>query len=132
LLRVSRLQFVQRRWDSTPRQDESGRTVYSYTMHERDLASADVTTNAQGEASYDYAITEPGSINIKTIVKDGKKTIPIERGLSLGRGQKGEWSDWAYGDEQSIKLVADKKTYQAGENRSRAGDAADGQGPFCW
>lgn len=109
------LQFVQRRWDSTPRQDESGRTVYSYTMHERDLASADVTTNAQGEASYDYAITEPGSINIKTIVKDGKKQYPSNEDYLWVADKKGEWSDWAYGDEQSIKLVADKKTYQAGE-----------------
>lgn len=109
------LQFVQRRWDSTPRQDEAGRTVYSYTMHERDLASADVTTNSQGEASYGYAITEPGSINIKTIVKDGKKQYPSNEDYLWVADKKGEWSDWAYGDEQSIKLVADKKTYQAGE-----------------
>ncbi len=109
------LKFVQRRWDSTPRQDESGRTVYSYTMHERDLASADVTTNSQGEASYDYAITEPGSINIKTIVKDGKKQYPSNEDYLWVADKKGEWSDWAYGDEQSIKLVADKKSYQAGE-----------------
>ena len=109
------LQFVQRRWDSTPRQDESGRTVYTYTMYERDLASADVTTNSQGEASYDYAITEPGSINVKTIVKDGKKQYPSNEDYLWVADKKGEWSDWAYGDEQSIKLVADKKTYQAGE-----------------
>jgi alpha-2-macroglobulin len=109
------LQFVQRRWDSTPRQDESGRTVYSYTMHERDLAWADLTTNSQGEASYDYAVTEPGSINIKTIVKDGKKQYPSNEDYLWVADKKGEWSDWAYGDEQSIKLVADKKTYQAGE-----------------
>src|SRR6185369_10225088 len=109
------LKFVERRWDSTPRQDESGKTVYSYTMHERELSSADVTTNQQGEASYDYAIAAPGSINIKTIVHDGKKQYASNEDYLWVSSHKGEYSDWAYGDEQSIKLVADKKSYEPGE-----------------
>ena len=109
------LKFIERRWDSTPRQDDSGKTVYSYTMHERELASADVTTNQQGEASYDYAIAAPGSINIKTIVRDGKKQYASNEDYLWVSSHKGEYSDWAYGDEQSIKLVADKKSYEPGE-----------------
>ncbi|HJZ68213.1 MAG TPA: MG2 domain-containing protein, partial [Blastocatellia bacterium] len=109
------LKFVERRWDSTSRQDESGRTVYSYTMHERDLSSADVTTNQLGEASYDYSVAGPGSVVIKTIVKDGKKQYPSNEDYLWIADKKGEWSDWSYGDEQAIKLVSDKKSYQAGE-----------------
>ncbi|HSQ20997.1 MAG TPA: MG2 domain-containing protein, partial [Blastocatellia bacterium] len=70
------LKFIERHWDTTPTQDESGKTRYEYKLRERELASADVTTNQQGEASYEYAITAPGSVNIKTIVRDGKKQYP--------------------------------------------------------
>lgn len=109
------LKFVERHWDSTPSQDESGKTRYEYTVRERELASADVTTNQQGEASYDYAVTGPGSVIIKTIVKDGKKQYPSNEDYLWVADRKGAWSDWSYGDDQSIKLVADKKSYQPGE-----------------
>ncbi|MEK6407867.1 MAG: MG2 domain-containing protein [Acidobacteriota bacterium] len=109
------LKFVERRWDATSKQDESGRTRYEYTMRERELATADVTTNQQGEASYDYAVTAPGSINIKTIVKDGTKQYPSNEDYLWVADRKSEGSDWSFGDDQSIKLVADKKSYQPGE-----------------
>jgi uncharacterized protein YfaS (alpha-2-macroglobulin family) len=109
------LKFVERRWDPTPKQDESGKTRYEYTMRERELSSADVTTNQQGEASYDYAIAGPGSVTVKTIVKDGKKQYPSTEQYLWVADKKGEWSDWSYGDDQAIKLVPDKKSYQPGE-----------------
>ena len=109
------LKFVERHWDATPKQDESGKTRYEYTLRERELASADVTTNQQGEASYDYAVTGPGSVNIKTIVRDGTKQYPSNEDYLWVADRKGAWSDWSYGDDQSIKLVADKKSYQPGE-----------------
>ncbi len=109
------LKFIERRWDSTPKQDESGKTRYEYTLREKELASADVTTNQQGEASYDYAVTGTGSVNIQTIVKDGKKQYPSNEDYLWIADKKGEWSDWSYGDDQSIKLVPDKKSYQPGE-----------------
>jgi uncharacterized protein YfaS (alpha-2-macroglobulin family) len=109
------LKFVERRWDSTQKQDETGKTRYEYVMHERELASADVTTSQKGEANYDYAVKGPGSIIIKTIVKDGKKQYPSNEDYLWVADKKSEWSDWSYGDEQSIKLVADKKAYQPGE-----------------
>ena len=109
------LKFIERRWDATPKQDESGRTRYEYTLRERELASADVTTNQQGEASYDYAVNGPGSVNIKTIVNDGKKRYASNEDYLWVADSKGAWSDWSSGDAQSIKLVADKKSYQPGE-----------------
>jgi alpha-2-macroglobulin len=109
------LKFVERRWDATPKQDDSGKTHYEYAVHERELASADVTTNQMGEGSYDYAVKGPGSINIKTIVKDGKKQYPSNEDYLWVADKKSEWSDWSYGDDQAIKLVADKKSYQPGE-----------------
>jgi alpha-2-macroglobulin len=110
------LQFVARRWDPSLRTDESGRTFNSYTMREEDRGSADVTTNQQGEASYDYAVKGPGSLEIKTIVRDGTKQYPSNENYLWIADREGAWSDWGYyGNEQSIKLVADKKSYQPGE-----------------
>ncbi len=109
------LKFVERRWDATPKQDETGRTRNEYTLRERELASADVTTNQQGEASYDYAVTGPGSINVKTVVKDGNKQYASNEDYLWVADRKDAWSDWSSGDSQSIKLVADKKSYQPGE-----------------
>lgn len=109
------LKFIERRWDRTPKQDESGRTRYDYTLRERELASADVTTNEQGEASYDYAVNGPGSVTIKTIVRGGNKQYTSNEGYLWVADRKNEWADWSSGDDQSIKLVADKKFYQPGE-----------------
>ena len=109
------LKFVERHWDRTPKEDETGKMRYEYTMRERELSSADVTTNQQGEASYDYAVAGPGSINIKTVVRDGTKQYASNQASLWVPDQKGAWSDWFSGDDQSIKLVADKKSYQPGE-----------------
>ena len=109
------LQFVERKWDRTPKQDESGRTRYEYTLKERELSSADVTTNQQGESVYDYPVTAPGNINVKTIVKEGNKQYASNEDYLWVADRKDAWSDWSSGDDQSIKLVADKKSYQPGE-----------------
>jgi len=109
------LKFVARTWDATAKQDESGKTRYEYTVHERELASADVTTSQKGEGSYDYAVKGPGSVVIKTIVKDGKKQYPSNENYLWVADKSSEFADWSYGDDQAIKLVADKKSYQPGE-----------------
>lgn len=110
-----KLKFTERKWEATPKQDETGKTTNTYTMRERELVSADITTNQQGEGSYDYPIPGPGSIYIQTIVKDGKKQYSSNSHYLWIADRKSEWSDWAYGDEESIKLVPDKKSYQPGE-----------------
>src|SRR5262249_34493606 len=45
-----------------------GKPYYTYKPVYRDLSSAEVTTNSQGEATYDYRIPITGSISIKTWV----------------------------------------------------------------
>src|SRR6185503_17889577 len=65
------LKFTERKWEATPKQDETGKTINSYTTRERELSSTHVTTNQQGQENYDYAIPGPGNIYIQTIVKDG-------------------------------------------------------------
>src|ERR1041385_3571607 len=84
-------------------------------MHERELASADVSTNAQGEGSYDYKVPEVGSIEIKTIVHEGEKQIVSMGGYLWAADRNNRWAEFAFEDTRSIKLVPDKKSYQPGD-----------------
>ena len=58
---------------------------------------------------------EPGSIYIKTIVKEGKKQFMLGQTICGSRTGANQWADWAFDDYGSIKLVPDKKSYQPGE-----------------
>lgn len=86
-----------------------------YKAVERDLSSAEVTTNSQGEATYDYHIPITGSIRIKTSVDDKGKRIPSDAGYIYAADRNNRWADWAYQDYSSIKLIPDKKSYKPGE-----------------
>ena len=109
------LKFIKHWWEriDTGGQDKYNR--YRYEMHERELASADVNTNAQGEGFYDYRVPEVGSIQIKTIVNENGKQIVSMGGYLWVADRNNRWPDFSYEDTRSIKLVPDKKSYQPGE-----------------
>jgi uncharacterized protein YfaS (alpha-2-macroglobulin family) len=92
-----------------------GKPYYTYKPAYSDLSSAEVTTNSQGEATYDYSIPITGSIRIKTWVEDNGKQIPSDAGYIYAADRNDRWADWAYQDYSSIKLIPDKKSYQPGE-----------------
>lgn len=97
-------------------EERSGdQTYYTYKPIYRDLSSAEVTTNSQGEATYDYRIPITGSIRIKTSVEDKGKRIPSEAGYIYAADRNDQWADWAYQDYSSIKLIPDKKSYKPGD-----------------
>src|SRR5262245_27146277 len=87
-------------------------SYFTYKEVESDLSSAEVTTNSQGEATYDYRVPIIGSIRIKTTVEDKGKRIPSDAGYIYGSDRNDRWSDWAYQDSSSIKLIPDKKSYK--------------------
>src|SRR5205823_3488939 len=91
--------------------------TYDYKLHERELASADVNTDSQGNATYDFTVPSPGSIYVKAIINDAGKEIVNRGGSFWAPDKKGEWSDFEYRDmdEKMIKLVPDKKSYKVGE-----------------
>src|SRR5215510_12392546 len=90
-------------------------SYFTYNAVERDLSSAEVTTNSQGEATYDYRVPVIGSIRIKTTVEDKNKRIPSDAGYIYGADRNDRWADWAYQDSGSIKLIPDKKSYKPNE-----------------
>jgi hypothetical protein len=105
------LEFTQRSWDKTPAEGGG----YDYTMRETKLASANVTTDAQGMANYEYPVTASGSVYIKTIVNDNGKQFVSNTDFLWVTDQQNAWMDSAEEDYGAIKLVPDKKSYQPGE-----------------
>ncbi len=88
-----------------------------YSVTDNDLSSAEISTNQQGEAIYDYQVTTPGSISIKTVVQEKDRQFVSLGGYFWVVSPDYQWSDSPYYNESTgtIKLVADKKSYRAGE-----------------
>lgn len=110
-----KLTFLERRWQKVVKKTEDGYEYPDYEVKERELSSADVSTNEQGEASLDYAPPQPGSILIKTTIDENGKPVVMEAGYLWVADQTGQWSDVSYEGEDGIKLVTDKKSYRPGE-----------------
>src|SRR5581483_3389794 len=107
------LRFVERRYEKVA--NPEAYRGYEYKLRETELSTADVATNAQGEASYDYRIPITGSIDIQTIVNENGKKILSEGGYLWATDRDNKWADYAYRDDSSIKLIPDKKSYKPGE-----------------
>ena len=114
------LKFIEQKYEKKEKVEEYNGykyTTYDYILHERELGSADVNTDNQGNATYDFTVPSPGSIYVKAIVNENGKQIVNRGGSFWAPDKKGEWSDFEYRDydEKAIKLVPDKKSYKAGE-----------------
>ena len=115
------LQFVKRTWTKKPKTAEQEENEYyyqQYEMHERQIGSGYVETDAQGNATYDYTTGEDGNITIKTVVQEGGgKNVVSLGGYLWVSDQYASWQDNSYysEDHESIKLVPDKKSYRVGE-----------------
>ncbi|MFN2498740.1 MAG: hypothetical protein ABR557_06630, partial [Pyrinomonadaceae bacterium] len=111
------LKFVERTWTKKPKKDDEEYAYPEYEMHEREVASADVQTDSQGQTSYDYSTTEDGNLSIKTIVDESGKKVASIGGYLWVTDRHSYWTDSSYysDDYNSIKLVPDKKSYRAGE-----------------
>ncbi|MGH9799720.1 MAG: alpha-2-macroglobulin family protein, partial [Blastocatellia bacterium] len=77
--------------------------------------TGEVTTNAQGEATFEYKTTTIGDYDIQAVVTENGRQIEHEAGGFYVTSETDSWVSNAWRDEASIKLVADKKTYKVGE-----------------
>src|SRR2546423_3900453 len=110
-----KLTFFERRWQKVVKKTEDGYEYPDYEVKERELSSAGVDTNQQGEGSMDYAVTTDGDIEIKTTVEENGHAVVTEAGSLWVADRNGEWSDVSYEGEGEIKLIPDKKAYKPGE-----------------
>ncbi len=108
------LKFVEVKYEKVEK-DNDGYKYFEYKPIRTDLASADVTTNAQGEAVYDYRVPIVGLIDVNTIINEGGKQILSNGGYIYATDRNNRWADYASRDYESIKLVPDKKSYKPGE-----------------
>ncbi|MGH9871385.1 MAG: alpha-2-macroglobulin family protein, partial [Pyrinomonadaceae bacterium] len=114
------LQFVERTWTKKPKPADADPDEYyypEYEMHERAIAYADVQTNSQGQASYDYTTTGAGNISIKTVTWENGRAVPTIGGYLWVTDRQYPWTESSYYSEDysAIKLVPDKKSYKPGE-----------------
>src|SRR6185295_15347235 len=112
------LQFVERSWTKKPKPADADEYYYpEYEMHERAIAYADVQTDSQGQASYDYTTTENGNLAIKTVIWENGRAVPSIGGYLWVTDRLYPWNESSFYSEdyEAIKLVPDKKTYKPGE-----------------
>ena len=114
------LKFIEQKWEKIEKDEEYNGYKYKnydYVLHERELSSADVNTDSQGNAVYDFTVPSPGEIYVKAILNENGREVVNRGGSFWAPDKKGEWSDFEYRDydEKSIKLVPDKKSYRPGE-----------------
>jgi hypothetical protein len=108
------LTFVENTWEKIEKNDY-GYTYSEYKLNERELSTANVQTNAQGEAYFDYRIERPGNIQIKTTVWENGKPVESLGGSLWVADRSEQFSDYSYQESEAVKLVPDKKSYKAGE-----------------
>ncbi|MEP7341152.1 MAG: alpha-2-macroglobulin family protein, partial [Acidobacteriota bacterium] len=94
---------------------EEGYKRVEYKRNTRELASGEVQTNSQGEATYDYRAQTVGSIAIEALVNENGKQVKSSAGSIYVTDRNNAWADAAYRDSEAIKLVPDKKSYKPGE-----------------
>lgn len=114
------LKFTEQKWERVEKEEEYNGykyKTYDYVSHQRELATTSVNTNAQGEANYDFLVPSPGYIFITAIVHENGRAIVNHGGSFWAPERSGAWADFSYryADENGIKLVPDKKSYQPGE-----------------
>ena len=84
------------RWQKVVKKSEDGYEYPDYEVKEKELASAGVDTNAQGEGALDYVVPINGSILIKTTVEENGKSVVMEGGYLWVSDRNGEWTDVSY------------------------------------
>ncbi|HKR13424.1 MAG TPA: MG2 domain-containing protein [Pyrinomonadaceae bacterium] len=108
------LKFVVRSWIKVEKKVNEYDS--DYKMEEKELSSAEIKTDQQGQANYNYSITGPGSIAIKTVVNDSGKQYVSIGGFIWAVSEDNQWADsYLHQYNGSIKLIPDKKSYRVGE-----------------
>jgi len=111
------LKFVKRTWTRKEKKADEEYSYPEYEMNEREIASTTVDTDSEGQANYDYTVTEAGNISIKTVISEGGRQVASIGGYLWVTDQQYAWTDSSYfsEDHNAIKLVPDKKSYKPGE-----------------
>ncbi len=108
------LKFSLTRWERIEKED-NGYKYFDWVRKFESPTSGEVTTNAQGEAVYEYRASTIGNIDIKAVVTENGREIEHDAGGLYVTSESDNWVGNAWRDEGSIKLQPDKKSYKPGE-----------------
>jgi uncharacterized protein YfaS (alpha-2-macroglobulin family) len=89
---------------------------WSWRQHEitEVLASAESSTDAQGSADVDLKIPDGGSYRVIVSARTPEGRM-VEGPTYIWVAGKGEWSSYGTGEQQTVQIVPDKKSYRAGD-----------------
>lgn len=108
------LKFSEVHWEKVEK-EENGYKFNEYQRKLTSVSSGEVTTNAEGEATFEYKTTGIGDFDINAVVTENGRQIEHDAGSFYVTSETDSWVYNAWRDEGSIKLVADKKSYKVGE-----------------
>jgi hypothetical protein len=105
------LRFVRVEW----KEPAGGRYDLPWTQEEVPVGDAQVTTDANGRATYQFTPPQGGSYRIYAESRDVRgNAIKSSMGFYAYSGDPG-YVPWRYENEQQVELVADKEMYKAGD-----------------
>ena len=108
------LKFSDVRWEKVEK-EENGYKFNEYQRKLTKVSSGEVTTNAEGEATFEYKTTAIGDFDINAVITENGRQIEHDAGSFYVTSETDSWVGNAWRDEGSIKLVTDKKSYKVGE-----------------
>lgn len=114
------LKFIEQHWEKIEKEEEYNGykyKSYDYVPHEKEVGTAEVTTDSQGKATYSFTVPVLGYIHILAIVNENGTQIINRGGYIWAADRTSQWSDFNFRDtgEDAIKLVPDKKSYKPGD-----------------
>ncbi|MEZ4670447.1 MAG: Ig-like domain-containing protein [Anaerolineae bacterium] len=107
------VEVVERRWSSVQEQDEGGRTTWTWEVEEIPVTTGNVTTDANGKASFTFTPPNGGVFKVKIKTRDGKGNEVIA--ATTMWVSSGEYVSWRQQNSNRIDLIADKKDYSVGD-----------------
>ena len=108
------LRFVEVKYEKVEK-EEDGYRFFEYRPLRRELSTAEVSTNAQGEGEVLFEVPTVGNILIESLVREGDRQIVSTGGFLYATDRNNGWADTASRDFGSIRLIPDKSSYRPGE-----------------
>ncbi|MCA9914794.1 MAG: hypothetical protein KC496_15680, partial [Anaerolineae bacterium] len=104
---------VERRWSSVQEQDELGRTTWVYDVEEIPVSEGEVTTDENGQATYNFTPENGGIFKVYVTTRDENGNA-VTSSTYLWVSSR-EYVSWRQQNSNRIELVSDKEDYTVGE-----------------
>lgn len=109
-----KVEVIERRWNSTQTLDPySGDIIWKSEVEEIPVTSDDVTTDAQGRASFAFTPPTGGIYKVRAITRDSGEREAASSTFVWVSGDA--YVPWRIANSTKIDLIADKQAYDVGD-----------------